>query len=380
MFLIINANRTNIHAKQTNYKSFVIQSTYNINNITKTKEMQTKNVIIIGAGPAGLATAIELKKISRYNIIILEKNPEISYKICAGGIDPNVSEIGIPEKIIDRKFNKIKLFTAKQSITIQENKSIIATTNRKTLHEIMANRARKMGIKILFNKQVKEMDDNSVITSLGETFNFDYLVGADGSTSTVRKKIGIKTKKVLIAFQYIIPGEYSDIEFYIDFKKFGFSYAWIFPQKNVISVGTGYDSSLSNNNLKIKELRENFDSWCKEKFNLENAKFEAFSINYDYQGFEFGNIFLAGDAAGFASGLTGEGIKFAILSGKDIARKIVNSNYKCKEIENILKIKKRGENFIRFLSLNKTVGKITVELFAFFIQTPIGKKMSEKMF
>jgi geranylgeranyl reductase len=341
--------------------------------------MQIKNVIIIGAGPAGLATAIELKKISRCNIIILEKNPEISYKICAGGIDPNVSEIGMPEKIIDKKFSRVKLFTPKQSITIQENKSIIATTNRKTLHEIMANKARKMGIKILFNKHIKEIDNNSVITSSGETFNFDYLVGADGSTSTVRKKIGIKTKKLLLAFQYIIPEEYPDIEFYINFKKFGLSYAWIFPQKNVISVGTGYDSSLSNNDFTVKELRENFDSWCKEKFNLENAKFEAFSINYDYQGFEFGNIFLAGDAAGFASGLTGEGIKFAILSGRDIARKIVDSNYKCKEIENILKTKKRGENFIHFLSLNKTLREITVELFAFLIRTPIGKKMAEKV-
>ena len=243
----------------------------------------------------------------------------------------------------------------------------------------MATKARKMGIKILFNKQVKEIDNNFVIISSGETFNFDYLVGADGSTSTVRKKIGIKTKKVLIAFQYMIPGEYPDIEFYVDFKKFGFSYAWIFPQKNMISVGTGYDPSLSNNNFTIKELRENFDFWCKKKFNIENAKFEAFSINYDYQGFEFGNIFLAGDAAGFASGFTGEGIKFAILSGKDIARKIVDSNYKCKEIENILKIKKCGENFIRLLSLNKTVGKNAIELFAFLLKTNIGKKISEKM-
>ncbi|NOQ68428.1 FAD-binding protein, partial [Patescibacteria group bacterium] len=341
--------------------------------------MQTKNVIIVGAGPAGFATAIELKKISRHNVIILEKNPKISYKICAGGIDPNTSKIGIPEKTIDKKFNSVKLFTPKQSITTRENRSIIATINRKTLHEIMADEAREMGIKILFNKQAKEIHNNSVITSSGEIFNFDYLVGADGSISTVRKKIGIKTKKVLTAFQYMIPGEYPDIEFYVDFKKFGLSYAWIFPQKNVISVGTGYDQNLPNKNFTVKELRENFDSWCKEKFNLENAKFEAFSINYDYQGFKFGNIFLAGDAAGFASGFTGEGIKFAILSGRDIARKIVDPNYKCKEIENILKIKKRGENFIHFLSLNKTVGEITVELFAFLMQTPIGKKIAEKM-
>ena len=341
--------------------------------------MQTINTVIVGAGPAGFASAIELKKISKHNIIILEKNSEISYKICAGGINPDVSEISMPEEIIDRKFSKVKIFTPKQSIIIKENKTIFATTDRKTLHEIMAKKAREMGIKILFNKQVKEINNNSIITSTGETFDFDYLIGADGSNSIIRKKVGLKTKKVLSAFQYIIHGEYPDIEFYVDFKKFGISYAWIFPQKNIIAVGTGYDPSLTNNNITTKKLRENFDIWCKKKFNLENSRFEAFSINYDYQGFEFGNIFLAGDAAGFASGFTGEGIKFAILSGEDIARKIAIPNYKCKEIKNILKIKKRGEKFIRLLSINKTLGAATVELFALLMRTPIGKKIAEKI-
>jgi len=359
--------------------NYGIQSIYNINHITKTKEMQTKNIVIVGAGPSGLATAIELKRISQYNVIILEKNPEISYKICAGGIDPNLSEIDMPEEIINRKFNKIKFFTPKQSLIIKKDEPIIATVNRKTLHEIMTTQALEAGVKIFFNKHVKKIDSNSIIVSSGETFKFDYLVGADGSNSTIRKKLGIKTKKILTAFQYMIPGEYPDIEFYLDFKKFRFSYTWIFPQKDIISVGTGYDPNLSNSNFTIKDLRENFDNWCKEKFNLENARFEAFSINYDYRGFKLGNIFLAGDAAGFASGFTGEGIKFAIFSGRDIAKKIVDPNYECKEIENILKVKKRGENFIKLVNYNEFLGKGMMELFTFFLKTRTGEKIAEKL-
>ena len=341
--------------------------------------MQIKNVIIVGAGPAGLATAIELKKISNFDVVVLEKNPEISYKICAGGIGPDSSEIGMPEEIIDRKFNKVKIFTSKQSLIIKENRPIAATTNRKTLHEIMAKEATKLGIKILFGKSVKERNNNSATTSSGEKFDFDYLVGADGSNSMIRKMMGVKTKKLLTASQYMIPQNYPDMEFYIDFEKFGLSYAWIFPQKNIVSVGTGYDSNLAKNWISVAEFRKNFDFWCKEKFNLENAKFEAFSINYDYRGFEFGNIFLVGDAAGLASGFTGEGIKFAILSGRDIAQKIINPNYKCKNIENILKIKKRGENFNRFLASNKIIGKTTIELCAFLMRTSIGKKIAGKV-
>ncbi len=342
--------------------------------------MQTKNIIIVGAGPAGLAAAAELRKISRFNnVVVLEKNAEISYKICAGGISPNSSEIDLPEKIIDRKFKRIKIFTPKQSVTLEEDRPIAATTNRKFLHKIMAEKATGLGAKILFNKFVKEISADSVTTNAGEKFVFDYLIGADGSNSSIRKILGLKTKKMLAAFQYMIPQNYPYMEFHIDFKKFGPSYAWIFPQKEVVSVGTGYDPNLFKNDFSIQKLRKNFDLWCAKKFDMKNAKFEAFSINYDYQGFDFGNIFLAGDAAGFASGFTGEGIKFAVLSGKDIARKICDPNYKCAEIENILKIKKRGENFIRLLSKNQTIAKPAIEFFAFLTKTPLGKKMAERV-
>jgi len=341
--------------------------------------MQTKNIIIVGAGPAGLAAAAELRKISDFNVVILEKNPAISYKVCAGGISPNSSEIDLPEKIIDRKFKRIRIFTPKQSIILEENRSIAATTNRKFLHKIMAEKATNLGVKILFNKFVKEIDANSITTSAGDKFIFDYLIGADGSNSILRKNLGLKTKKMLMAFQYIIPQNYPDMEFYVDFEKFGPSYAWIFPQKETVSIGTGYDPNIFKSDFPIQKLRKNLDLWCAEKFNMENAKFEAFSINYDYQGFNFGNIYLAGDAAGFASGFTGEGIKFAVLSGKDIARKICDPNYKCAEIENILKIKKRGENFIRLLSKNQTVAKPAIELLAFLLKTPLGKKMAGKV-
>jgi geranylgeranyl reductase len=167
--------------------------------------------------------------------------------------------------------------------------------------------------------------------------------------SVVRKHLGIPTKKFLIAFQYMIPGVYNKMEFHLDFKKFGVTYNWIFPQKNIISAGTGYPASADRSPDSIKILRENFDAWCKERFDLKNARFEGFSINYDYRGFEFGNIYLAGDAAGFASGLTGEGIKPAILSGQDIARKIQDPNYECINIAKCLKTKKREDGILHLL-------------------------------
>ncbi len=352
-----------------------------INMSKKKKEEAEITVIIIGAGPAGLAVAIELKKRNnRIKVVILEREKEISYKVCAGGITAHPLRLGLSKKILDRKFSEIKIFTPRQSVTVKKEGYIAATTNRKKLHEIMAKEAIELGVEILFDKSVKEIENNFVLTSSGEKFKFDYLVGADGSLSVVRKKLELETEKVLTAIQYMIPGSYPDMEFYFDSKIFGDSYGWIFPQKNKISVGAGYDSRLASKKFTAKDLKDNFDIWCKEKFDIEGLKLEGFSINYDYRGFEFGNIFLAGDAAGLASGLTGEGIKFAILSGRDIARKIVDPSHECKEIKKILKIKKYGEWLTWLIAVNPITGRIIIEFCTFFVKTSLGKKIMKNLF
>ena len=68
-----------------------------------------------------------------------------------------------------------------------------------------------------------------------------------------------------------------------------------------------------------------------------------------YDGCEFGNIFLVGDAAGLALRTNGAGISFAIVSGKEIARKILNPDYKMPELAVVLNYKKRQENLFAFI-------------------------------
>ena len=108
--------------------------------------MSEKNeivVVIVGAGPAGIATAIELKKNSNFEVIILEKNLEISYKVCAGGIDADLSKLGLPKEIIDRIFRRVKMFTPRQKVIIEEKEAIAATVDRKTLHFIILQMPKK---------------------------------------------------------------------------------------------------------------------------------------------------------------------------------------------------------------------------------------------
>lgn len=338
--------------------------------------MQTKNnVVIVGAGPAGLSAAEELAKNKNFEVIVLEKNSEPSYKICGGGINPDFIKTNVSKDILDREFNKLCFITPKTEFKLEYDEQIfIGTLNRKKLNEELTKRATESGAKIIFNQNVVKIGEKSLLTANGEEYTFDFLIGADGSNSVVRKHLGLKNEKFLVAFQYMIPGNYNDIEIHIDLKKFGATYAWIFPQKDIISVGTGYAGGKINSPEFTRELRERFDTWCKERFDIKEARFEAFSINYDYKKFDFGNKFLAGDAAGLASGLTGEGMRPAIVSGKEIARKIQNPEYNCKELLSYLKGKKR-EDAILFAMLNKYYGKAFSRLCVYMLEKPGLRKI-----
>jgi geranylgeranyl reductase len=141
-------------------------------------------------------------------------------------------------------------------------------------------------------------------------------------------------KKNLVNNSISITRDFKDLEVFFEPALFGSGYAWIFPHNNFVSIGCATDLKSQLN------LFKNFHYWLKKmKIEINPAELESFPINFDYRGFKFGNIFLVGDAAGFASGLTGEGIYAAILSGKEVARKILNPNYNFPEMKKLLKKK-----------------------------------------
>lgn len=59
-------------------------------------------------------------------------------------------------------------------------------------------------IKIKTNVLVKKINKNNIITENGEKYFFKYLIGADGSTSLVRRYLNLDFK-IYIGLQYIIP-------------------------------------------------------------------------------------------------------------------------------------------------------------------------------
>lgn len=125
---------------------------------------------------------------------------------------------------------------------------------------------------------------------------------------------------------------------------------------------------------------ENFKYWLKKnKIDTTGGIYQSFPINHDYRGYKFKNIFLAGDAGGFASGLTGEGIYQAFVSGEEVAKLILDPEYKPKKIEKLLRIKKRHDFLLKVFTKYKRSQIILFYVGKTFSKVPCLRKRILKM-
>ena len=323
--------------------------------------MEHFDIVIIGGGPGGLSCARVLAE-SGVDVLLLERKKNIGPKVCAGGITWDGLIQKVPEKLIERTFHEQFIFSSYQKICFKKHDPIIATIDRVNLGQWMAERARAEGAHIRSGWHVRNISENIITASDDRgrpvTIQFNHLVGADGSSSNVRRFLNIPSQRVGIGINYQVPGHYDHMEWHLNTSFFGNGYGWIFPHKNSISIG-GY---ASRNSLTPTELNKRLRIWGETRgFKLKNHPARAETINYDYRGYRFGNIWLVGDAAGMASGLTGEGIQPAIISGEAVARKIIDPSYPAEEINTLVKKQKIHQRIIDLSAGNRTFCTLLME-------------------
>ncbi|MBD3164594.1 FAD-dependent oxidoreductase [Candidatus Woesearchaeota archaeon] len=292
--------------------------------------MEKFDVVIVGAGPAGLKAAEVLAK-NKKKVIVLEKNKVIGPKVCAAGITEKDLKY-IPKRLIERFFNS---FLVNNKLRIKYN---LFTIEREKLGRYQLRQARQSGAKILKDTFVREISQKYVETSKGR-FYFNYLIGADGSNSKVRSFLKLKSEVCCLAIQYKINKVEKDIKVFFDPAQYSLWYLWVFPHKDYTYIGVGASIGMHIH------LRKKLDSFMQEE-NYSASDFEAALINVDYRGYKFNNIYLVGDAAGFANPLTGEGIYQALVSGEEIAKKILIPEYHSRKLTKIIATNKKLSNII----------------------------------
>ncbi len=324
------------------------------------------DVIIIGAGPGGLACATVTAS-NGLTTLVLERKEILGKKVCAGGITWNGLLKKIPFDIAEKQFARQLVFTPFQKVCVLSPTPMIATVDRVKLGQKMAEKAVHAGVEIRLGCQVVSVDSASILcenkaTGRQERLACTSLVGADGSSSFVRRSLGLPVTNLGIGITYQIPGQYPDMEWHLISSLFANGYAWIFPHRESASIGAYVDSK----RMKAITLKNNLLHWA-DMHGYPLRKYQPSSelINFDFRGWRFANTYLVGDAAGLASGLTGEGIYSAIISGETVGNFIANPAYDMTPLKSLIKNHAMHRTMVNLTGKSKIIAAMVFEIITF---------------
>ena len=310
------------------------------------------DVMIIGAGPAGCACALELRN-AGLRVALVDKAAFPRDKVCGDAIPgraiKTLKQIDPEFEIAFKNFHKkyetkrTTLYYKKKAITFDWVRTAYTCT-RIEFDNFLFSLVRKNTITDIYTNTLPDTfikTDNGFSVTIKNSpaiFNTKILIGADGAQSAVAKQL---TNKKLDRDHHVgsirayfsnVSGIEDTTEIYFD-HEFLPSYLWVFPLPgNMVNVGFGMLSEeISTRKINLKKAFYDFINNTPElKLKFKNAlqlsDLEGFGLplGSKINTLSGANFMLTGDAASLIDPISGDGIGNAMLSGKLAAEQAIS--------------------------------------------------------
>ena len=297
--------------------------------------MKKFDVVIIGAGPAGVSCAINCLD-QKLSVCIIDKAFFPREKLCAGILthksEKALIKNGFSTSYKNISTNSVDLILDDLTVSLKA-KLCLKFVNRSTFDNDLLLQCQFKGAHLLLGLSVKEfnIEKNTLILTNYEYIGYDFLIIADGVNSKSRNMLNQPKLKRYLCIQTFISHHnikpqlniYNRLS--LKFVKGFIGYQWFVPNEAGIILGT----ALYKENIPFSSLAEIHKYTCSMLVKEGNIAIKGGYVStgeiIDFNHQLPNNVVFVGESSGLICPITGEGIYYALLSGQIAAQSINNS-------------------------------------------------------
>jgi geranylgeranyl reductase family protein len=296
----------------------------------------TVDVLVVGAGPAGATAALVLAR-AGVDVLLLDRARLPRDKTCGGGVVARAIEslpagVAVP---VERRLGRVesRFVDAGVQVTVLREAPLVHMAMRAPLDLALAEAARAAGAVLGASQAVLGVGlraDHVLVETSRGPLRARFMVAADGATGPTARAAGwrapLPTVPALEAEVEVPPAVLAR---YADGARFDLGvpaggYGWVFPKARHLSVGVGVFAPGGARRRLRDELSRYLSSLGLGDARATSVRGAPIPVRPRPEPGR-GRVLLAGDAAGLADPLTGEGISLAIRSGRLAAEALLGA-------------------------------------------------------
>jgi len=311
---------------------------------------QKTDILVVGAGPTGLTVAIELAR-RNVKVRIIEQRNHPSTRSKALVVHARTLEfldiLGVAEELIQRGYTSSGAdFSADAQNPLRAKMygldtrfPYILILSQAETEAILERRLNQLGVKVERSSSLTHFQETE--TGVCATVEYldcsqtdieaKYLVGADGSRSTVREGLGLPFEGSSYSWTAFlgdvhIEGHHAEsgIEQHANDRGLAIIVPFDDGSHRIVTIDHKYQNQSKKRELDLEELQESISAILEKPVSLSQPKWlsrwgSELRLVPRYQ---IGRVFIAGDAAHTHSPAAGQGMNTGIQDGFNLGWKL----------------------------------------------------------